>query len=80
MIIAETRSFTIGRYTVWQRPRFDNPAFAQYLIYLRDKLLGKSFSLPDIGCCEWVERHGSENPQYADDSQPLRRWTSIKSR
>ena len=28
MIIAEVRSFTIGRYTVWQKPRMDNPAFA----------------------------------------------------
>lgn len=80
MIIAETRSFTVGIYTVWQRPRMDNPAFPQYLIYLRDRLLGKSFSVPDVSCCEWVREHGSDSPQYAEDSKPLKRWTTIKRR
>lgn len=80
MIIAEVRSFTISRYTVWQKPRMDNPAFAQYLIYIGDRLLGKSFSLPDLGCCQWVEHHGSESPQYAESSAPIKRWTTAKQR
>jgi hypothetical protein len=74
MIIAEVRSFQVGRYTVWQKPRLDNPAFAQYLVYLGKKLLGASFSVPDVECCRWVERNGS-SPKYADQSAPLRRWT-----
>ncbi len=76
MNIAETRSFAVGPFTIWQRPRKDNPAFAQYLVYLADKLLGKSFSLPDLGCCEWIQRNGSEAPNYAQDSRPLQRWTA----
>ena len=60
MVIAETRSFPVGRFTVWQKPRFDNPAFAQYVIYLAGKLIGKSFSRPDAECCERMEKYGPE--------------------
>jgi hypothetical protein len=68
MIIAATSSYTLGRFTVQQRPRFDNPAWAVYIVFLGERLIGKSFSMPDIGCCEWLQR----NSVYATDSQHLR--------
>lgn len=65
MTVAETKSFQIGPYTVQQRPRFDNPAFAVYIVSRDQKMVGKSFSYPDLGCCEWLER---ERGVYAESS------------
>lgn len=56
MNIADTRSFQLGPYTVKQRPRFDNPAFAVYKVFRGDRFIGDSFSIPDEGCCAWLER------------------------
>lgn len=72
MIIAETRTFPVGPFTVHQRPRLDNPAWAQYLVFLGKKLVGASFSLPDLGCCEWLR---DKRGVYAspEDSQILPR-------
>lgn len=64
-VISETRAWDVGPYRVQQRPRFDNPAFAVYIVSRGERLIGKSFSLPDLGCCEWLERHGG---LYADAS------------
>jgi hypothetical protein len=63
MPIAETRCWMIGPYSVQQRPRPDNPAWAVYIVFRGDKLIGKSFSIPDIGCCRWLQAH--QNGQYA---------------
>lgn len=71
MIIAETRSFAVGRFTIWQRPRLDNPAWPQYLIYLAERLVGKSFSVPDEECCTRMARYGDEFA--ADDAPPAKR-------
>lgn len=46
----------LGPYTVRAAIRIDNPAFPVYLIYHNENLVGKSFSLPDLSCCEWLER------------------------
>lgn len=56
MNIAESRTFQLGPYIVRQRPRFDNPAFAVYKVFRSDTFIGDSFSIPDLGCCEWLER------------------------
>lgn len=56
MNVAESRTFQLGPYTVRQRPRFDNPAFAVYKVFRGDTFIGDSFSIPDLGCCEWLER------------------------
>ena len=67
--IAETARWTIGRFIVQARPRQDNPAFCVYLVFLGGRLIGKSFSLPDLGCCLWLQRTGG---CYAESSaEPL---------
>ena len=65
MIVATTSSFTVGRYTVQQRPRFDNPAFAVFIIFLGAKLIGKQFSMPSVSDCDTLKRQASE------DAKPL---------
>ena len=70
MIISETLSFNIGRYVVHQRPRPDNPAWSVYIVMLGTRIVGRSFSMPDLSCCEWLER---ENGVYATNSAPLKR-------
>lgn len=56
MIVANTSTTQLGAYTVYERPRFDNPAWAVYIVFKNEKLIGKSFSRPDLGCCQWLER------------------------
>lgn len=62
MIIAETKTWRIGRYTVRQQPRFDNPAWAQYLVFATDKLIGKSFSCPDLALCDYLDYQQRDKP------------------
>jgi hypothetical protein len=61
-------TFTIGKYTVREQLRFDNPAFPQYVVFLGDKLIGKSFSRPDLGCCQFLERESI----YASKEQSVK--------
>lgn len=71
MQIVEVRSWEIGKFTVRQRPRFDNPSWGQYLVFIGEKLIGKSFSMPDLGACEWLERQEAGRTIYAYNSAPL---------
>lgn len=70
MIICESLTFHVGPYTVHQRPRTDSPGWAVYLVYLEQKFIGKSFSMPNLDCCQWLER---SNGRYAEPSQKPRR-------
>ena len=72
MIVAETRSFDLGPFTVHQRPRFDNPAFAVYMVFRGIRLVGKSFSVPNRDWCESIERI-EKLGRYVLDSAPLKR-------
>src|SRR5579864_987351 len=56
MTVGET--LQIGPYTVRASIRIDNPAFPAYLVYRNDRLIGRSFSMPDLDCCQWLERTG----------------------
>lgn len=58
MIIASTSTFTLGRFTVHVRPRFDNPAWAVYVVFLGERLVGKQFSIPSLSDCQWLLRTG----------------------
>jgi hypothetical protein len=84
--IADTREFQIGCFTVQQRPRPDNPAVPAYVVFIGERLIGKSFSLPNIDCCESLLRQtpcARHIYAYAHESAPLRRYTmgsSIKRR
>lgn len=82
MIIADTCSFTLGKFTVQQRPRPDNPAWPVYIVFRGEKLIGKSFSIPDLGCCEWLERTNGvyATPEESYQMLPLRLRGAIKER
>lgn len=71
MNIVETFTFTVGKYRVIQRPRFDSPGWGQYCVYLGEVLIGKCFSMPDVSACEWLEREQREQTFYAYSSAPL---------
>lgn len=72
MPICTVETFQLGRYTVRRQPRPDNPYWPCYVVMLRDKIIGHSFSIPDIGCCDWLKRNYDEGRTiYADRSAPL---------
>jgi hypothetical protein len=56
-MIAATSSFTVGRFTVLQRPRHDNPYFAVFVIYLGEVFIGKQFSMPSESDCQSLGRN-----------------------
>lgn len=58
----------LGQFTVRIGLRPDNPAFPVYLIYKGEKFIGKSFSMPDEGCCAWLERQEANRIIYAEQS------------
>ena len=53
-------TFTLGRYTVRCALRPDNPAFAKYLIFRNNLLVGRQFSRPSLSDCAWLERWGDK--------------------
>ena len=53
--VALTSTFTIKPYTICQKPLFDNPALAIFLIFLKDKLIGRQISYPCLSDCQWHE-------------------------
>lgn len=65
MVIAETRTYSLGKYVIRQQPRFDSAYWAQYLVFLDGKLIGKGFSVPCLSDCQWMER---TNGAYATQS------------
>lgn len=71
MNIVETFTFEVGKYRVIQRPRFDSPGWGQYCVYLGDVLIGKSFSMPDVDACAWLERQQRDQTFYAYSSTKL---------
>lgn len=58
--------FKLGPYTVLVRVRPDNPAFSAFIVYRGTIFLGRQFSRPGIGDCEWLERAG----HYAQPKTP----------
>lgn len=70
MIIAESR-WEIGPFVVRQAVRPDNPAWPAYLVFRGEKLVGKSFSMPDLDACQWLERQARDEVRYAESSAKL---------
>lgn len=56
----------IGRFVVRIGLRPDNPAFPVYLVFRRERLIGRQFSMPSLTDCEWLERTGGK---YANQSE-----------
>lgn len=65
----------LGKFTVHVRLRFDNPAWPLYVVYVGERLIGKSFSIPDLGCCQWLERQNPARTIYATTSARLPRFS-----
>jgi hypothetical protein len=59
MNIVEIKTWRLGRFTVRQQPRFDNPAWAQFTVSIGKKFIGNAFSCPDLACCEYLERQSN---------------------
>ena len=57
MIIAQTIRWQVERFTIQQRPRPDNPSWPVYIVLIKEREIGRSFSIPDLDCCEWLLRH-----------------------
>jgi hypothetical protein len=73
MIAADIgKTFKLGRYVVRIALRHDNPAFAKYLIFRGDKLIGRQFSWPCESDCQWHERMAGV---YATVSQTYHKFT-----
>lgn len=69
-------TLTFGRFTVRIGLRHDNPAFPVYLVFVKGKLIGKSFSVPDRSACEWLERQNAlDRVTYAEASAPPKTHT-----
>lgn len=71
MVICEQKTWDIGPFTIRQAVRPDNPAWPVYLVSRGDKLVGKSFSMPDLSACQWLERQTKDETIYATDSAKL---------
>jgi hypothetical protein len=79
-LIATTSTYTAGDFTVQQRPRQDNPAFAVFLVFLGETLIGKQFSRPTESDCRWLERNiyaAPNSARYADTSGRVRRLRGV---
>ena len=79
MPIAETRTFQIGAYTVHQRPRPDNAFWPCYIVTRKGKIVGRSFSMPDLDCCKWLDLHRSGTYATPEESAPLKNWAKPHS-
>lgn len=55
----------LGAYVVRIGLRSDNPAFPVFLVFKRDRLIGKQFSFPSETDCQWLERNSGK---YAEAS------------
>lgn len=78
MNIVETRTFQLGPYTVQQRPRFDSPGWAQYIVFLGDAIIGKCFSCPCESDCAWLECQQRQQTSYAYSTTPLKELTGVR--
>jgi hypothetical protein len=48
--------FSCGPYTVRQTLRFDNPYWPCFIVSRGNKHIGRCFSVPDKGWCQYLER------------------------
>lgn len=64
-MIAESRAYQVGPFTIQERPRPDNPAWPVYIVLLGLRVVGKGFSKPSISDCEWMAGQKGETV-YAD--------------
>lgn len=75
-------TFEIGPYTVRIGLRHDNPAWPLYLVFRREKLIGKHFSRPGLSDCEWLERNNAyaKTSRWPETSEGRPIWNTPKRR
>ncbi len=63
-------TFQLGPYTVHlrQQPGQQCPL---YHVFLGSVKIGKSISVPDLGCCQWLERQQRDQTGYAYSTERL---------
>lgn len=67
-------SLQLGPYTVCCTLRRDNPHWPHYLIFRREKLIGKQFSMPCRSDCEWHERRKGEYAKAEESRQEFKKY------
>jgi hypothetical protein len=77
VMIAATSSFAVGRFTVHQRPRLDNPYFAVFIVHLKGVYIGRQFSMPSVGDCESLGRRHMPKTQPQERTQKYGRRAAI---
>lgn len=75
LIIAEECTFKIGKYTVRQAVRPDNPYWPRYIVFKGTRLVGQQFSRPSESDCEWLERWGARYAEPTISVHPYG-WTA----
>jgi hypothetical protein len=78
-----TTTITLGRYTVRQGIRVDNPAFPSYLIYCGERLIGKQFSMPSESDCAWLDQSKgtyAKESRWPETSEGRQIWNTAKRR
>ena len=72
-------TLVMGAFTVRVCLRPDNPAFPIYAVYRGELFVGKSFSMPDEGCCRWLEAQEANRIRYAAEAAQqkfsMRNWS-----
>lgn len=62
-------TFQLGPYTVQRRPWL--APGAEYVVLLRGVVIGKSVSMPDLGCCKWLHQQQRDQTFYAYSTERL---------
>lgn len=76
--ITQCAAWKCGRYVIRRVVRLDNAAWPSYWILRKDKLVGRSFSVPDRDWCESIERITKLGRYVEKLSEPKRYSYRIK--
>ena len=72
--VVEPCTFMVGAFVVRQAPRFDNPRWAVFIVFLGERLIGKCFSRPDQEWCSHLLRRANAEITY----QPAPRKAKLR--
>lgn len=53
ILIAETKVYELGQYTIRKQPLFDNPYWATHVIFHQGEIIGRQLSVPTESDCDW---------------------------
>lgn len=73
-MIAETKIWELGVYTVREQPRPDNPFWPVYIVMLKASIIGRMFSRPALSDCEWLKHQGGAYAAPQESAGPPRNF------